>query len=490
MHRLALRGLAADPANRPSDMGALADALSGDPPRRRRRALLVSAVALVVLAAFWGVLQRAASPERRCQQGAAVIDGDFAQATRLALRQRFERAGKGQAWTIAERHLARYATRWRDAYRDNCSATYGDRRQSSEVFDLRMACLAGRRVAFQTFLAGLPAVPETKLTSMASAPAGLPDLADCDASARPGLRALPTDPAQRKRVAAVEEIIDQAIAKVILSDHAAAGNLAPSATAAARTVGYEPVLARALAQAANIEVRRGGVQQIDGKARDRAAQMLEEAYVLADNGHDDRMRLGVARELIITELERGRQQEAETWAKRASAILARLGNPLDKASDLAASIGWLRLERGQRSEAAESFNRSVELKKKILAPDDPEHLAPRVGACETREGRLDRNRCYRELLPFARSALGPDHPTVGIIQTNLADGLMNDPATRAEACELFRSTLSLIERNVEPTHGTRRSVMQSLASCLDSATSPTSPVSSSDGRWRWADPRP
>jgi tetratricopeptide (TPR) repeat protein len=469
LHRLALRGLAPDPADRPPSMAALADALLVDPGRRRRRVLLASTGALALLGAFWGGNHLAASPVRRCQLGAAVIDGDWGDAARLRARQLFERAGQAPAWTIAERHLARYAGRWRATYQDNCRATFGDRRQSSDVFDLRMACLAGRRVALQAFVAALPSVPARKLASLATAAAALPDLAACDASARPGLRALPADPQQRQQVAAVEATIEETVVKIMLGDYAAAARLATGAVAAARKLGYEPVLARALAMAANVERRQGGVDQSAGEAVtgvDRSVQMLEEAFVLADRGHDDRMRASAARELVSSEVMRGRLKEAETWANRSSATLFRIGNPPQEVASLMNSVGWLRLDLGQRQQAAEAFARAIELRRTVLAADDPEQVGPRVGACESRAGKDERNRCYRELLPFARSALGPDHGDVGIVLTNLADGLMNDPRTRTEACDLFREALRISERSVEPTNPGRLAAMTNLASCL------------------------
>jgi eukaryotic-like serine/threonine-protein kinase len=469
LHRLALQGMAPDPADRPSSMTAVADALLADPGRRRRRALLASAGAIALLAAFGGGTYLAASPERRCQLGAAAIDGDWSDSARVQIRRLFERAGQVPAWTIAERHLTRYAGRWRETYRENCTATFGDRRQSSDVFDLRMACLAGRRVALRSFVAALPSVPAQKLAGIATTAAVLPDLAHCDASARPGLRALPADPQQRQQIAAVEATIEETVVKAMLGDYAGAARLAAGAVATGRKLGYEPVLARALAMASNVERRRGGVDQSAGQAVtavDRSMQMLEEALVLADRGHDDRMRASAAREMVSSEMMRGRLQEAEMWAKRSSAILSRLGNPPQEVASLMASLGWLKLERGQRKEAAEAFNRSIELRKTVLPADDPEQVGPRAGACESRERRDDRNRCYRELLPFARSVYGPDHDDVGIIMMNLASDLVEDPRTRDEACDLFRQVLRLSERNVEPSNQGRLMAMDNLAYCL------------------------
>ena len=83
--------------------------------------------------------------------------------------------------------------------------------------------------------------------------------------------------------------------------------------------------------------------------------MQQEAFELAERAHDDRRRVAIAREMAMSEVMRGRHQEAERWAKLAAAILARIGNPPDERASLAVNIGWLKLDTGQRQVAAAAF---------------------------------------------------------------------------------------------------------------------------------------
>src|SRR4051812_10106038 len=130
LHRLAVRGLDADPARPPLDLGRLADELQASPAGRRRQSW-VAAGALVVAAAAFLIAGRRASPERRCRAGAEVMRATWNGDRRAGLEQRYRSAGRQSNWPSLERRLDQYAQAWMDTYGDTCSASYGQRSERS-----------------------------------------------------------------------------------------------------------------------------------------------------------------------------------------------------------------------------------------------------------------------------------------------------------------------------------------------------------------------
>jgi tetratricopeptide (TPR) repeat protein len=468
--RVAARGTATDPAQRYPTMNAVVAALQANPAARQLRLTIGAAAVIGLVAAFLAGGYRAADPERRCQAGASVIDGSWSEGHKPALRRLFTGAGLAATWSITERQLDRYARGWREGFQQNCAERFGRQSQSDDAFDLRVACLQGRRVALQTFVRELPAVPASKLSTAATASAGLPALAECQAPTWPGKKPLPPDATVRARIAAADAAIEESVAQLLLGNYRRAGELTASALAAARQLGYQPLLARALSQSALTERRRGGLSGEAGPARetapDRAARMFEEAFAVAELGRDDLRRGAVARELAMTNLQRARYPEAERWGELASAILGRLGDPPYERAALEMNLGWLALQLSQRERAAAAFTRASELRRRIMAPDDPELVSPAVGLCEVEETPAEQLRCYRDLVPLARRLLGPAHPDFANLNNNLAGLLFNDRRTLSEACTLFREALQILRRNMDASSDDVLRTQGNLANCL------------------------
>ena len=469
LQRVAARGLEADPARRYQDMGLVVKALLANPRARLLRVLPAAAAALAFVAAFWVGGYRAADPLRRCQAGAQAVEPIWNPTRRAQLQAQFTRAGQAATWPIAQRHLDRYAEQWRERYRQNCSAQFERRNQSGEVFDLRVACLDGRKVALQTFVELVPGLPTQKLSTAASAAGGLPPLSDCDSGAWAGKKPLPPDPETRRRIAETEATIESTIAQTLLGNYTRALELGASALKSARQLSYEPLLAHALAQSAMTERRHGGTVTENGKeepAADRAARMLEEAFVVAERGRDDLRRASAARELVMSNLLRAKYDEAQTWGRRSAAILARIGDPPRERASLEQNLGWLALQLDRRKEAGASFARSLELRRKVLPPDDPELVGPMVGACEAEPNSDGQLRCYQELAPFTRKVLGPAHPDTAAVINNTAGLLFNDRRTLAEACRSFREAVEMCRLNLESSNADLLAFEGNLANCL------------------------
>ena len=216
-----------------------------------------------------------------------------------------------------------------------------------------MHCLDDHRARFAALVDSMPAASPGQLSKVSAA--GLPPVAECGITERLFTKPLPADPTVRKRIAEVNAQLAQTEAALTLGDLARGRQLATQALATARTLGYEPLLARALSQLAGVELR--GTRQSrtgevagarpDSMGPDRAAALLEQALRTAELGRADAERADAANALVMAHRDGGRLAEAERWAEHASAIITRIGNPPLLRAALDFGRGWIHYDRRQ-----------------------------------------------------------------------------------------------------------------------------------------------
>jgi tetratricopeptide (TPR) repeat protein len=479
-HRLALRCLARDPAQRPSDLNAIAAALLSDPAVARRRAS-IGAFALVAAAvAFWGGARWKARPERRCQAGAAAIDGTWNEGRKTALGRVYQAVDESTAWATLRDRLDRYVGGWRAMHAETCRATFSQRRQSEAMLDLRMVCLDGRRAALDAFVTGLHGASPAQLVTAAGS--RLPDLAECGSTGHAGTKPLPSDPVERAQVAAIEAELGRARASLIMANYTRAQAEVDHALIAARKLGYEPALAHALSESAKIEARRARAEaEPDPKATPPAPgqpvvtkeqKFLEEAIEVADRGGDDLRRLRAASELTLAYTTGDRLREAELWAQLASSLLERIGNPDEERFPLDLNLGWLRYFRGDRAAAKAKFRQAFDLAVKTVRADDPAAMPSRIASCTMEDGRDRKLACLRDTLSVAERVFGPKHADLAVIYQDLAQVLETQERTHAEGCELRKKGLAIQKAVLAPTHPSLFTSMANLALCLTDDNKP------------------
>jgi tetratricopeptide (TPR) repeat protein/predicted Ser/Thr protein kinase len=475
VQRLVLAGLAVDPAVRPAGMGAIAATLLDDPWRRRRRLGALVLATSAVAGAFWVGARIKADPARRCQANAAVMDALWSDGRRQQLSGGHEIGAAAAAWQTLARRFDQYAREWRDMFTDTCRAaftTHGATRRgtgpiSGEVFDLRMNCLDSHRATFAAVLGSLSGASVPLLQKVAAS--SLPPVAECGTNELQAALPLPADPVGRARVAAINEMLAQVDAALAVGDFGRAQRLATEAAPAARNLGYQPLAARAINKLASVELR--GIKLSGstpgarpGEAFDRATTLLEEASVVAEAGHDDASRAEAASELVLAHLDAGHLAEAERWVDRASAIVRRIGAPPLYQSALDYARGWVQRDRQDMKAAAASFGRALRLRQQLLDPRSPEVLASKTATCAVMD-RDQRIKCYREAIALAQTIAGPRHPDLAGIKARLAYVLVDDAATRGEACQLASEAV-VIERNqLEANHIGFLRAMLALAQC-------------------------
>ncbi|HTB60096.1 MAG TPA: serine/threonine-protein kinase [Polyangia bacterium] len=374
LRRLLLRGLETDPAARYPSMRALLEALGHDPLRRRRTFLTAAAVAVGAVAAAAGMQRMATRGQRMCGGASEKLAGIWAPGDHGERREAIHRAflGTGRAfaeetWIHVSRLLDDYSRRWTGMYVDACEATHVRGDQSAEVLDLRMTCLEGPRAAMKALTDVLSRIDPAVLVQAVDAAQALPPLERC--TDVPALRTVvppPADAETRGRVAVLRGRLAEVKALTDTGQWPAADRKAGPLVDAARAVGYEPLLAEALAAKAWLESETGQPAV--------AAKTFEaEVWAALAARRDDLAAEAASQEVAMDGYFLARHEEAERWEKLAEALQRRLGPGHDRiAAWLYQDRANLRAREGNNRAALTDFERALSLKQKVLPPNHPD----------------------------------------------------------------------------------------------------------------------
>ena len=136
-------------------MGDLLDALAKNPATTRRKVAVAVAGALLPVVLVFGIKQSMADHRALCGGGQARLAGAWElwnpgepePARHVRIKNAFLKTGKSYAADVhatVSRVLTGYAQGWANMYQEACEATHIHQEQSTEVLDLRMACLHER----------------------------------------------------------------------------------------------------------------------------------------------------------------------------------------------------------------------------------------------------------------------------------------------------------------------------------------------------------
>jgi tetratricopeptide (TPR) repeat protein len=344
-------------------------------------------------------------------------------ARKQAIRSTFVatgRVGAARAFTGVTGLLDQYLTAWTSTYRDACEATHVRGEQSTEVLDLRMACLGQRLAGVRALTDILSTADGSVVDNAVSAVGSLPSLEGCSDVAT--LKSVIQPPRDQKTLQRVEEARGQIARARALSD---AGQcvqaLAASRTAVASAdaVGYLPVRAEALF--------------VDGRTGDFCADAsaaipsLEEAVWAAEASHHDEVIVNAAGTAAVMYADRMHDARAgRRWIRHARAVLARLSSHPVLEAFTATDEAVVYLAEGKTAEAAREAQRALTLKEQVFGPMHPDTAisAMNLGDELHELGRAD------EAEPFARRAvvafeslLGPDSSQLAMALVNQAEDL-------------------------------------------------------------------
>lgn len=443
VRRALTRGLSVDRTRRWPAMDDLLAVLGQAQGRRRRQAALGVGACVLAGSLWWAALPA----DARCTGAQAQLLGvwDAAQAERIrgAIRAT-GLAYADTAWTRTQAQLSGYAEAWVQEHTEACQATAVRGEQSTEVMDLRMACLHQAKVGLAAVVGQLSQADEQTWANAHTAVDGLPPLARCA-----DIEALVQEiPRPNDSVAAAVESARieaaRAATKLQVGHYTEALTISEGLREAADATDYAPLQA---------EVLRIRGQSLAGLGRtEEAAAALKEALHAALAGRE----WARARDLscIIASVVGdglGRPAEGLAYADLAWGLLGRRPEPIAEAK-VRSTIGKLKMAQGRYTEAEDEQRRALSLV--LEQPADPALVVVRTNLANVLQfqGKYEEAEAeQRRVLALRTAALGPEHPEAINARNNLSTALFSG-GKHEEAVAEQEAVLSLRFATSSPDH--------------------------------------
>ncbi len=503
IRRVLVRGLAPEPADRWSDMGALVRALHRDPARTRRTV----AAAAIGAGALGTVLWIAAAREdAACDAAEGELAEVWGPERRTAIESAFAKSRApyaADAAAYAIDRLDRHGRAWVDAWVDACTATHVRREQSDELFDRRMTCLGHRKVEMGALVDMLAGADDALVERSAEAVGGLEGVAQCaDADALLAAIAPPADADARAAVEAVREQLGRASALELAGRFGQGVDVARAALADAERTGWRPIEAEALLELASLEAEAG-------KPEDAMTHYHGAAEVALETGHDEVLVRAWIDLVWHIGMDQADPKQALRWSAYAEAALERVRRPGFLVGNLYAAEGavlWAtgdyegslaKLEQsltiregedpnapilanthiqignaliglGRYSEARASMQRALAVTLAVHGPAHPTTSAAEngLGVVEYHLGEFEAaEEHYARAFDIMEAALGPDSPNLLFSLGNLAE-IMRERGKLDEALAAQRRVLALVSAHLPEHHRDTGLTVHNIAETL------------------------
>ncbi len=438
VRRVLARGLARRPEDRFVSMQALLDALEPRRSSTRRWMGGAAVVGLLGLGTWAAVVQT--DP---CAGVGARWDGVWDEGRAAAIGETFAATGTPhaeQTWQRARDDLDAWVDDWTRRKAATCRAVPSTTGPDPDVV-LQDRCLREAAVATQTLVDALASADRKLVLRTPTVLAGLRDLSDCDDLV--ALRApapLPSDPEARQRLESLSDDLAAASALELAGADAESRDAVARVVAEARTIGYAPLLGRAL-----------HLQSKVGFHADREASLAaaREAYFEAVAGSDDETAATVA--TVLAGQSAGAEGEALTqrltWLDHADASIRRLGEPAKARARWHSSRGLVALDAGDYAAAVEHLQAAVEGIEAEHGADARGLVTP-LNNLGLALGHLDRDDAalatFERALAIQRAFSGEHHPDTALLAFNLAS-VQQGLAHYDEARAAFTSAMETFE---------------------------------------------
>ena len=416
--RALVRGLSVAPEDRFPDMQALLDALDGARARRRTWVVgaLVGALALGALVSSW---PRPAASFVACEGLEAQVDRVWNEDTRARVRDSFTSTGRryaSDAYAAVETGLDRYLSEWLRVRREVCQSAL-DREYGPERLEGQILCLERRLDGVDALVEAIGRDPLSALEHAHDAVNRLTPIEPCTDPALSTPDDRPRDPQTRQRLAELERDLVRAQTWLDAARWEDAHALATDLVERARTLGYDPALARAL-------VLLGRLQAIRGEA-ERAEWTLFDAYVLSERAGLGET--GVRAQLARMDLARvGRDDLSE--AERIGRLIDAKLDALELGGELRAlqglELGKLRRHQGRYDESLAALRAVLQIRERLDGPDSVETAAVRfeIGSTLYKQRKFDEAaRSLRSARDSWRRTLGEHHPILAHVEQRLGN---------------------------------------------------------------------
>jgi tetratricopeptide (TPR) repeat protein len=432
LHRIAMRALSIDPAQRYASMKELLDQLSIDPTARRRRVLVALAGVTAAGAAIAGTVAIAGSSHKEVCKGidrrlAGIWDAPAKKTVRdafVATKLPFA----PQAYASLEQALDAYTGEWVATAVESCEATRVRGDQTEDVLTLRSECL-DRRLRELTSLVHLLGTPTRPLVEKGGkAATELEPVARC--SNVPALREpLKPPPELQPKLNELTSQLADAKAELIVGNYIKGGATAAGAARLAREIGYWPGVAES-------EFVRA-TALMTTQSWDEAVKSYTSAAWAGMEGRRDDLVAHCAFSIATIEVQGiSKPGEAQVWFDLGKAALKRLGT-----SDPGLAVRVLEVEgvvasmTGDHLRAVEAHRKALAEGERFFGHDNPLLYENEEIYAATLTSAFQ----YTEAIPHFEHAIelrarlvGPEHNDIALMLSNLGIcyGHLRDPKAR------------------------------------------------------------
>ncbi|NUP08033.1 MAG: serine/threonine protein kinase [Polyangiaceae bacterium] len=431
------RALTSRPEGRYETMEALLVDLERAHASRLKKALPYAvlvvgagALASAVAIAVFDTKGAATTPEAACEEAKTRLDEVWTAEQRGRLVRQ-------NVLPKAIETLDVYADAWRRMRTDVCLANVRHE-DSDELSDLRNTCLDRRLTALEKAIAAIDKGDGDALVVASN----LPEISDC--ADRERVRSgifLPKDPATRKRVEDIHTELEEASTLLDAARLDEAAPLIDHALAAAREVGWEPMLAEAQYRRASLLDRRG-----DAKNAERA---FRDAFMTARSARHDEVTRWAAIKLVSTVgVDLHRPDDASEWIGYARAEVKRASSDERAKATLLEHEAGVDIEAGKIADARTKLAEAVTVRERALGADHPDVGTARsnLALALAQLGELDGALAERKkALAIMEGNYGTDHPKTAEYRINVGH-VHHRRKEYADAITSYRAALDVLDR--------------------------------------------
>ncbi len=452
VHRELVRGLSPTPSGRPVDMPTLLGSLGREQTRARRWSIAAVAVAAgVTVAGVWGGRELITRHRiAACEEDGDTIDAVWNAGARDALLDAARAQGVVDPQVLVDNAAVwfdDFAARWRTARTQLCIDTKVEPDRDARGRAHVAWCLEDGELALSAVLDELIRTDAAGAYRLVDAAAGLPSPAACGRPTGPA-GAAPESAPDRARVREIRTTLARALALGAAGQPTTGLELAETALAQARELGWTPLVATAGRRVCDFQSTLGRATE--------ALATCEQAYFdaafagLDDGTADAALALaGVAGDGL------GRVEDGRRWARLAEVAIASFSDPDElRRGKLLSARGALALRAGEHDDAREIHEALLELLVRRLGPTHPEvavtldNLAVDLTALGDRDGAMA---LYERASAVAEQTFGANHPNVAWFAANVA-GAHADGGDVEAAQRGYDRALGILERAHGPMH--------------------------------------
>lgn len=448
LHRVLLRGLRSDPAQRWPSMDALADALIGCRKAHARRPLWFTGVAIAAVSGTVGALGASNNPDP-CPSPSTLAAEVWSDARRSDIVANLQPTS-GRDGDVAVAGLDAYAQRWAAGRSEACERMrLGSPETSSASVDAALPCLADARRALDAAATVLQTVPAANLTDAVGVLQTLPDLDWCVTTGAQTLPEAPEVPDERS-AKVPEALAHLAEAKALRS----AGLLDESS--AAIQAAAETLADLGEDQPAWDEVRlsRGRTRFETGEYA-LALEDLLHAFRAATRTGRDRLAIESSRALafVLSNTAPDRLDEARAYTRISHDLASGRGDVVG-ASAAESQLSQIEIAAGDYAQALVHADSALALQetRDLTDPLLTASLLIVRGVALGNMGRLpEAEATYRRALSLDLGLLGPEHPRVANARMGLAAAL-GAQGNFEDALVELRAARTIFAQRYAPDH--------------------------------------